>query len=125
MSLRPSHLLVLLVLTGAIQGCASSLRPIEEARLDAHRAAGADLRPVKHRKNPWVAGALGVTAPFCNLYLAYGTGRNEQLPMALINLAVWPFSVAWAIPGCVLDTTTVNALSYLVEHPENPGAALE
>lgn len=111
-------LILFLALIGLQTGCATSLRPIEENRLEAMRSAGHALEPVKHRKNPWVAGFLGVTAPFCNLYLAYGTGRHEQLPMAIINLAVWPVSAVWAIPGCVLDTQTINQLSFLIENPE-------
>lgn len=100
-------------------GCASSLRPNETARLTSLHAGGQELAPVEHKKNPWVSGLLGVTAPLCNLYLAYGTGRHEQLPMAIINLAIWPLSAVWAIPGCVLDTKTVNQLSFLVENPES------
>ncbi|MFK7895311.1 MAG: hypothetical protein AB8G23_05725 [Myxococcota bacterium] len=99
-----------------LSGCASSFRPHELARLEQIQSEG--IKPeLESKKNPWIAGFLGLAAPACNVYLAYGTGRNEQLPMAALNLITWPFSVAWAIPGCVLDTQTVNRLSYLVEHP--------
>lgn len=113
-----SRLLLGVTLSAALSifvfaGCATSIRPNEQHQLDELHSNGVKTTQTK---NPWIAGFLGLASPACNLYLHWGTGRNEQLPMALVNLATWPFSVAWAIPGCVLDTKTVNELTTLEEH---------
>ena len=112
----PALFLILLVLSGTTSGCASSMRPLEEERLHQLEARGVRFERETRRKNPWIAGSLGLLAPFCNIYLAYGTGRNEQLPMAALNLFAWPVSVLWAVPGCAMDTKTVNRLQFLSEN---------
>ncbi len=93
------------------QGERNTIRELESVGLTEYRTV----------KNPALAGALNLLPGFGNFYLAVGTGENNHWLYGVVNLLLWPYSPAWAIPEAVVDANTINkkeAINYYTNDPQ-------
>lgn len=75
----------------------------------------------KRPANPWTAGLLNLLPGIGNFYLGAGDGaRYGQLPIGVVNLLFWPYSVLWGVPQAAVDANVINAqeLVNFYEHDE-------
>ena len=95
------------VLCAFLLASCSTLTPMEKNLIEELDARGLAV-PKEEYKRPSAAGALNLLPGFGNFYLAYGTREGGQWVYGLVNMALWPLSIAWSVPEAYIDASTLN-----------------
>lgn len=112
-----------LCLTLSAAGCVN-LRAHEKQVLREIDRVGLNQTEIQ-LKDPLLAGFLGIVAPVCNWYLAYGTNESDQVMIGFLNLLLWAPSMLWAIPQCAVDAGTINKIQTVDYYLNDPRGQAE
>jgi TolB-like protein len=70
--------------------------------------------------SPGLAACLNILPGFGDFYLAINTDHGSQWTFGIINLALWPRSIAWGIPQAAIDAVTINKINTVAYYRYDP-----